>query len=268
MSEQSVKSNKSIINTIFDKIYVINRHKRYDIRAFINAKLNFMNIEFAFFDEINGYDAQYDTLCRKLLDEQCSSLQRGDTSIKSRENIGQIITYIKLLDDALVNRYQNILILNDNVLFHKDFEDLLNKTKHNIDFTSFDCVWLGSRNIPSDIGQKSDSTSTNREIQHYNISKLSLVNYCTFGTHSIGMNRKFIEMFRKSIDLTTINNCIDAEIFVTLKHNDMKGIVLTPFLIILDESVFESVCLNDHKDLFINRLYDKDSYKYIFEKDI
>jgi GR25 family glycosyltransferase involved in LPS biosynthesis len=258
--KQTDKYNKSVLNTVFEKIYIINRYKKYDSRSIVFSKLKHMNIEFEFFEEINGYDSQYDVLCDNIL-------SKPNTTIKSREDIAVILTYMKLLEKSLINQYQSILILNDNVLFHKDFDKLLHNTKHNINFAKIDCVWLGSNQQNFDPGQKNDIVKP--ESQYYNISNSNLLNFCTYGIHAIGMNRKFMDIFRKSIDLTTIINNIDVEIYSILNDNTLKGIVIIPSLIIVDENnIFEPNNFKDYDELIINRLCKKDSYKYIFEKDM
>ncbi|VBB17684.1 hypothetical protein YASMINEVIRUS_147 [Yasminevirus sp. GU-2018] len=248
-------TDKSKLNSIFEKIYVINLKKRDDRKASSVAKLKSLGVEYEFFEGVDGYDRQYDSLCDSVL-------TREGTWIKSRGAVGLIMTYIKLLEDALAKNYQNVLILEDDICFHKDFDNLLEKQRKNISFTTdntTDCIWLGANQYRFDEDQLKDLANPDSEF--YTVSRKKW--HYTFGTYAIAMNRKFMEVLRKNIDLSTILYGIDVHIFWTLAEHKLTGRVVLPFLVLPDVSDSDNMGARDQTEFMMSRMYKVENYNYI-----
>ena len=245
------------LNKIFDHIYCINLKRRYDRRILCEHKLNKMNIVFQFVDAVDGYDTKYDILCNKILN-------KDGTWIKSRGAIGLILTYIQLLEDAMIHKYNNILILEDDINFHKNFDKELERTKKNINFNEIDCIWLGANQYRFDEKQKAQIEDPNCD--YYTISRLKW--YYTFGTYAIGMNKHFIIELRKTLDLNEIIYGIDVHIFWALANLRLNGRILKPFLILPDVTDSDNMGIRDQEEFMLNRMYKIEDYTYISISDI
>tara|TARA_B100000674_G_scaffold497653_1_gene532278 strand:- start:3570 stop:4304 length:735 start_codon:yes stop_codon:yes gene_type:complete len=118
MSQQIVTSNllekMKDINTYFDKIYIINLSKRVDRWDKMLIKTNKYNIKnYIQFPAINGYDEPYYSKWRQI---------KG--FFETPGAFGVIMSVYNVLLDAIHNKYKSILILEDDVLFHKNFNYL------------------------------------------------------------------------------------------------------------------------------------------------
>lgn len=245
------------LNKIFEKIYVINLKRRRDRRVLCSQKLEKMGIIFQYIDGVDGSDSRYDTLCSMIL-------KKKDTWIKSRGAIGLLMTYKVIMEDALEKKYNNILILEDDINFHKQFEYLLQKTTKNINFNETDCVWLGANQYRYDDDQKKQLADPNCEF--YTVSRTK---WCyTFGTYAIAFNRKFMLELKKSLDLNKVTYAIDVHIFWTLAKANMSGRILRPFLILPDVSDSDNMGERDQKEFMLERMYCLDDYKYISIADV
>lgn len=111
----------SYLNSIFDKIYLINLQHRKDRLNTMTRILNKHNIEFERFEAINGkYTIIYNYWYNKLQ-------KIKNYKIKSPGAFGYLLSMYYILINALNKDYKTILILDDDLIFHKEFNSLLNK---------------------------------------------------------------------------------------------------------------------------------------------
>lgn len=91
------------INSYFDKIYCINLARRYDRWNSVEKRLREQNINATRFDAIDG---------ESLIE------QNGLT----RNELGCLSSHLKIIQDAKIQGYNKILILEDDVYFSNDFQ--------------------------------------------------------------------------------------------------------------------------------------------------
>jgi GR25 family glycosyltransferase involved in LPS biosynthesis len=240
------------LNNLFQKIYVINLARRKDRKLLSSKKLDSFGIRYEYFEGIDGYSPQYDSLCDSVL-------TREDTWIKSRGAVGLILTYINILEDAMKKNYENILIFEDDICFHKDFSNMLNNAAKDIDFSKADSIWLGANQYRFDDQQKAEIM--NQDLGYYTVSKKEW--HYTFGTYAIAFNKKFIQLLRKSIDLSSMLYAIDVHIFWTLAENNLVGRVIKPFLILPDVTDSDNMGARDQSKFMMERMYKAEDYKFI-----
>ena len=118
----------NIINKIFDKIYVINLKKDYIKRKAMEVQLNKLQIEFCFFDAIDGkmspYKEIYENYLIKPINFKGSHYLEKSLNKKvlgSYGSLGILKTMEKIYEDALLNNYKKILTLQDDAVFDNDF---------------------------------------------------------------------------------------------------------------------------------------------------
>lgn len=109
------------LNTIVDKIYFINLDERPDRLHKILKQFNKFNItNFKKIVGINGYKPEYNLLWKQLF-------IKSNRKITSPGVVGYLLSMKKVLLDAIKNKYNKILILDDDILLHKDIISLTNK---------------------------------------------------------------------------------------------------------------------------------------------
>lgn len=113
----------SLLNTIFDNIYLINLDCRKDRLNKMNILLKKYNIQYERFNAINGkHKIIYNYWYNKLKTIK-------NYKIKSPGAFGYLLTIYYILIDALKKKYSQILILDDDLIFLKEFDIELNKIK-------------------------------------------------------------------------------------------------------------------------------------------
>lgn len=108
---------ESILNKYFDQIYVINLPKDLNKKVTIISQFYKLGIKFKFIDGINGLDPQY-----------------YQEWIKYKINPGiwgYYMVMIKIFNDAIKNSYKSIVVFDDDVVFHNNFQ-YMNKTLENL----------------------------------------------------------------------------------------------------------------------------------------
>lgn len=136
--EQKIKSipvlprktitNKYNINNYFDHIYLINLKKRPDRLVKILQKLHRLQIKVQVIDAVNGrmepYFTDYMNYLELPLDPKWShkiEIERNEKVISSPGAWGYLLTWEKILKDAISKKYKNFLIFDDDIIFIKDF---------------------------------------------------------------------------------------------------------------------------------------------------
>ncbi|HPI87163.1 MAG TPA: glycosyltransferase [Bacteroidales bacterium] len=160
----------SVINHIFDRIYVINLGRRLDRRVEMIMKLRKYCIKAEIFEAGNGYSkenseafaAYYDL---PLAAEGCHPLEKElkKKMIASPGSWGYLLTWKYLLNDAKSKGFARILVFDDDVLFHKDFEKKTGESLKSIP-GNWKLLYLGATqhdwsvpynvNYPDKVGEK------------------------------------------------------------------------------------------------------------------
>ena len=110
------------INSFFDKIYVLNLDHRVDRMNKMREKLSKNGIKnFKRFPAINGYQKPH-----------VDHWRRQKYFFDTPGAYGVLMSAYFIIQDAIKNKYYQILILEDDVLFHKDFNNLFNQKIKNI----------------------------------------------------------------------------------------------------------------------------------------
>jgi GR25 family glycosyltransferase involved in LPS biosynthesis len=112
----------SKLNTIFDKIYVVNLDRSKERINKLDSKLKSLGIEYTRFSAIDG-----DSLDLSKFD--LSNYNSGNSPEKYKYELGCTLSHIGIIEDAKKNKYGKILILEDDVLISKSIDDIQDKLK-------------------------------------------------------------------------------------------------------------------------------------------
>lgn len=118
------------LKKIVDQIYIINLDKDINRMKILDKKMKKLNLNYK---RIAGIDGK--KVYKKY---NKNNLTTGE--------LGCLLSHIYILEDAINNNYENILIFEDDVIFHKNF---LNKFYKNYKYLiqnekKFDIIYLGA----------------------------------------------------------------------------------------------------------------------------
>lgn len=201
------------INTYFDKIYVINLARRPDRRRQIEARLKKQNItNYVVFPATDGAkEPMYKFYLR----------YRGFTDTAGA--FGVLSSAARLIYDATQKKYQRILILEDDAVFHKDFDTQFDK-RISLVPQDWKLLYFGTSMRKWRINEVAQRHSSRK----YLTSKGTIA-----GAFGIGIDASvFPDLL---MDLNTTNKPWDIGPLrtVNVKYNS-KCIVLYPYLILCD----------------------------------
>ena len=123
----------SLLNEYFDKIYIVNLEHQTGNRIKVVNQLKKLNIKYELFTATNGYVGEPLKKWDEYISRPLGSLERyndfseleikrGKKLIESAGAIGYIFTYLQILGDAKAQGLKRILILEDDIIFARDFE--------------------------------------------------------------------------------------------------------------------------------------------------
>ncbi len=138
--KNSIKFKKTIdLNKHFNKIYCINLDSRPDRWLKCQARFVSLDIDVSRFSAYNQ-DSE-------LVNEKFNALQAIKKRafiknvINSKKEMGCLISHYKIIEDAIKNNYNRILVFEDDVIFHKNFMLEIEKLNR---IQNWDMVLLGA----------------------------------------------------------------------------------------------------------------------------
>lgn len=126
------KNNEHYINSYVNHIYVINLKDDVIRRNYIHILMSKYNINFEFIIVPSLSIEEYEQISNK-------NINLGEA--------GCYLSHMYCLNDAIINKYKNIIIFEDDIIFHKRFCDLFEKITFN---KKFDLLFLGASDFNFD----------------------------------------------------------------------------------------------------------------------
>ena len=119
-------SNKSEINNIVNKIYVINLQENEIRRNYILVLMKKLNIDFTL------------VIVEKITNENYTFINKKSNISKSEA--GCLLSHLWCLNDIIKNNHKNAIIFEDDIILHKNFKNMLiDQLK-----TNYDLLLLGA----------------------------------------------------------------------------------------------------------------------------
>lgn len=145
MSDKTV-----LVNQYFDHVYVLNLARRSDRKKSMQKKLKQLGIKAEFINAVDGSKKEIREAYRAylkipLLLPDCHPLERAlkIKVIDSPGAWGYLKTYLNLLKDAKKRKFQRILCLDDDAIFHHKFETLFSQNIQQLP-TDWKLLYLGA----------------------------------------------------------------------------------------------------------------------------
>ena len=208
----------SFLNRIVDKVYVINLKK--DTEKMENAKKEFDNqhIVYERFDAVLGKEVKSDPRITDECNGYCAD------GIK-----GCALSHKTIWENALKNNYESVAIFEDDVLFNRDFNTVLQLNYKDVP-TDFDILYLGAS---LDCGDKSTYNRYNEYVNNIRNEKLTdnllKVNGCA-GTYGYIVSKKGMRAIKD--ELVTMH--IDINIREWTKKHNLKVYAFHPVIVTQD----------------------------------
>jgi GR25 family glycosyltransferase involved in LPS biosynthesis len=174
INENADPGSLSLLNQYFSHIYVLNLDRRLDRRMEIIQKLKKYNIRAEIFRAEDGYTPENQEEFSQFFSKPVAGpgsheLEKSllKKMIASPGAWGYLKTYRRLLQDARQKKYSRILCFDDDVLFHHQFEEKLEKALAQVP-ADWKLLYLGATqhvwNIPTALDypvewEKTDKTT-------------------------------------------------------------------------------------------------------------
>lgn len=224
--------NESKINSLVDNVYVLNLKKdsfKYDI---LKRKLDKKNIRHQRFLGVDGYSGSISTKAREkafrnMLDEYRETdlyepivrrgahvLRAGDIGAhRTHGAMGCLLSHRKIIQDAIDNKYKKILLFQDDIYFHKKFEEMLDNLKPTIESSVM--VHLGATEHTSFVKRSkwSDPDWTHKRIKYSTHER-------TCGLFAAVISEEMFDPFMK---LSKFKLFADDQCFGFLAYNKFFG---------------------------------------------
>jgi GR25 family glycosyltransferase involved in LPS biosynthesis len=137
------------INYYFDKIYVLNLEKHNDRKKYMLNEFKKYNINnYKFWSAINGNDDKYiDDFWDKYSKIPFTKREKnlGRKLIGSKGVLANLLSVRDIIIDAKKNNYKKILFLEDDVIFHKNFNEEFTRITSKIS-NNWKILYLGVQN--------------------------------------------------------------------------------------------------------------------------
>jgi len=205
------------INKYFDKIYLLNLHKRKERLFNSTTKLNQLNIEYDVFHGCDGKVLQH--LWNKL----------DNQNFVNPQYLGCAISHLSIYQDALESGFNKILILEDDNLIHRDVQSIFSS----IDIPDFsDLLYLGYIPLSDDLQYWTYELAYN---QHNAINSNFFKCRNLWGLYSYGITDKLmtelIETYKTSFPMEL------DRYFVNFIQTRGESIAISPQIFCCDDDI-------------------------------
>lgn len=233
-NKQNNLNVKTSINNIFDKVYVLNLNNEFDKFKQTKKRLKKYDIDCDRFEAVNGHD---------FMDEFKQNKHKEETNLyRSYGSYGCLKSKIKILEDAILNNYEKILILEDDIILIENFCEKFEEYYKSIPY-DWKVLYFGSsdRNINND--------EIINDLHYYKPT------FTSNGTFAFGLDSS---MFSELLFNFKLMNLPDDQHLVRLSIKYYNNsFVFYPNLIIADTTTSSTTSkfnYNDIYDIYHNRI--------------
>jgi glycosyltransferase involved in cell wall biosynthesis len=177
---------------------------------------------------------------------------------------GYLKTYKNIIDDARLNNYRKILCFDDDVLFHKSFEDGLAKAFNQLP-AEWKLLYLGATqhewNVPYNVDYPEDVREKDFAISPYYFPVR------TDGSFAVGIDSRVYDEILGEIAL--MNCALDSGPLRTVQQNHPgECFVLNPNLVVADVSQSDIGVERDQEQMARKLHWNMQLYDFPFKKEL
>ena len=230
---------------IYD-ILVINLERRKDRLKYMKFKLKNQGIhDYQIFKAVDGYTSEN----KKIY----NNINKNQGNINSNGAVGHLLTYRKIttkyINDKNFKDNQKILLLEDDIYFHKEFNKLIKN--HLTIINNCDIVYVGATQHRWENIKFTDS--------YYNVVK----KYPIYGTFCIILNKKILKLINNELSCNPINYkyTTDYLLWKLIHKHNLNAKVIFPNLVIADVSESDNMGPRNMNLLSKKLKWNIDNYK-------
>lgn len=231
----------SIVNNFFEKTFVLNMSLEQQRIPIVERRMKDVNIDYEIFNAVNGKALKFDKFWELYNGRPISTYLEKvykKKFIESRGALGYLKTMERLLADAIKNKYDSILVFDNDCLFDINFEVKATKWLQQINKKEWKILLFGA----SDYGLADFKPSP----PHYTPIKLK-----TCGSFAIGIhNSAFKDILNEILKMETpFDNLPLGNVYKNYSH---QCFVKYPNIVIADvkySSIRGSRNLKTHSEL-------------------
>lgn len=139
---------KYSLNNVFDHIYILNLKEDKEKYNKTQKKLRKYNIKAERFEAVDGnlYKEEFEKRKKEWLKNPLNVLKykKGWGLFRSYGAFGCLLSHIEIIRDAIKKKYRRILILEDDIILHKNFNIYFNDYYQQIKDKNWKFIMLGS----------------------------------------------------------------------------------------------------------------------------
>lgn len=243
------------MKTQFDKIYVISLITNKDRQEFIKYQMNELDIDFEFIYGVDFYNLKYDISGNEI---NYPNLIFDYTNLNNNTMFGCTISHYKAILQAYYLNYNNVLIIEDDMCFNKDYNllyDMLNNIPKDADFVTYD-PRSNKKDIILSILENIKLNKNNRYFKS---------NIDTFGAACFAlMNRSTMELYiNQQHNLLQMSDHVIY--FYENTHNAPINKYISTNCIIIDQ-LTHNKNIEKNLDIFLNKEFD--GYDNLYSLDL
>ena len=245
-----------------DKVFLINMKRRKDRKILMEYKLKEMNIDYEIIEGIDGkLEKNLENYNKYLKNWENLDKNKEDNIYRYKVNspgaYGLLLTYKKIIEIVKKEKLNNILILEDDITFHKDFYKLLNNYQDKV-FTDNDVILLGGN-------QSKFTDKMLKDMKEKNYYYFSKENYeWTYGAYSVIINNKVINYIEKVVEDIHSPYLLNIDILIwnLNRIKNLNSIVLYENLIIPQVEESDNMGHRSIKDIASQKKWIISNYNY------
>lgn len=271
INEHAGPGELSLINTFFDHVYVLNLGRRMDRRVEMVQKLLKNRIRAELFEAEDGYTPQnqeefFNFYEKPIGEKGTHPLERTlkKKMIVSPGSWGYLKTYRNLLTDAKKKGYRNILCFDDDVLFHRDFEEQLVQALAGAP-SGWKVLYLGATqhewNVPYNLDFPGQVRQKNLEaIPYYYPVR-------TDGSFAVGIDSSVLDDILSEIE--PMNCSLDSGPLRSVQQKyPEQCVVLLPNLVVAEVAQSDIGVARNQEHMARKLRWNMNLYDYPFRKDL
>lgn len=188
------RKKESLFNSLFDAVYCINLESRPDRLLKLQQRLKIHNIEFE----------RYNAVSKALINPFSQILMPDDPLLKGSANkaglLACLLSHMGVMKVALSRGQEQVVIFEDDVSVHKDFEyylqSFLTSLKQNsIEMKTIDVIHFGYVPIVQKGNYELNDIWSYRFLDHYNGCGTLLKSKHFIGCHAYAVSAKFMRAY-------------------------------------------------------------------------
>lgn len=173
----------SIVNRVVDKVYVINMDSQTQRMKKVHHALTANSIEYIRFSAVEGSKVENSKYLSNTCNRFCTDGVKGCA-----------LSHRKIWEEMILNSYQSVLILEDDVSIVPDFNEKFKEAWDSVP-TDFDILYVGCKFICADSNVGAFLTSTGLSKQYEHVNPNINRTYGSIGNHAYILTRRTAEKF-------------------------------------------------------------------------